>query len=503
MWFAAYGDRYTVVGSLLVLFAAVFWTAWLCDDAFITARSVDNLVHGYGFTWNIVERVQPYTHPAWALLLVPVHAIVGEGWASLLVLSLTSTVGALLAGVWAVRHQPGPAFPFAALIGSKAFVEYSTSGLENPLVHLLLALLVGSLLRERPDLRILAAASGLLLLTRLDTVTMVAPLLVYGTWRSWRMSSLPHRLIGVVGLVAPLALWTLFSWIYYGYPLPNTAYAKLGNGVPQLALWIQGWTYLVVCFRNDPASLLVLAAGLILGVRQDPVRGCAIALAALGQVAWTVHVGGDFMTGRFLTGPVWIAALGLASLGLSRPVWWAVGAAIVGTVVTPTAPFRTGPGFGGPGGDAYLQRTTPFTAGIADERAYYFAATSLVGRPWRNRPVDHPFLDEIPHLRAEPVAKSVGNVGFTGYYGGPQVYLVDHYALTDAFLARLPRDPDVAVRPGHYQRALPPGYLLTLRTGEVHLVDPAHRALWAEIVWRTRDPVLAPDRLVRLVGRGD
>ena len=29
--------------------------AWLCDDAFITFRTIDNFVHGYGLTWNVAE----------------------------------------------------------------------------------------------------------------------------------------------------------------------------------------------------------------------------------------------------------------------------------------------------------------------------------------------------------------------------------------------------------------------------------------------------------------
>jgi arabinofuranosyltransferase len=140
------------------------------------------------------------------------------------------------------------------------------------------------------------------------------------------------------------------------------------------------------------------------------------------------------------------------------------------------------------------------TAGITDERAYYFAATSLVGRPWRSQPVEHPWVDEIGWFRAREFEVTVGSVGFVGYYAGPDLYVVDHHALTDAFLARIPRDVTVPWRPGHYERAMPAGYLETLRTGQVRLVEPEHRALWEEIEWRTRDPVFDRDRMARLVG---
>ena len=49
--------------SLICLLYAgvVFCTAWLTEDAFITFRTVDNFINGYGLTWNTGERVQAYT----------------------------------------------------------------------------------------------------------------------------------------------------------------------------------------------------------------------------------------------------------------------------------------------------------------------------------------------------------------------------------------------------------------------------------------------------------
>ena len=43
---------------IAICFALVVWNAWVCDDAFITLRTVDNLVHNRGLTWNPGERVQ-------------------------------------------------------------------------------------------------------------------------------------------------------------------------------------------------------------------------------------------------------------------------------------------------------------------------------------------------------------------------------------------------------------------------------------------------------------
>lgn len=55
---------------LLGIFALVLYrSAWLCDDAYITFRTVDNFINGYGLRYNTGERVQAYTHPLWLLLL--------------------------------------------------------------------------------------------------------------------------------------------------------------------------------------------------------------------------------------------------------------------------------------------------------------------------------------------------------------------------------------------------------------------------------------------------
>jgi hypothetical protein len=51
--------------ALAVFAIVVVRTSWLSDDAYITLRTVDNFVSGYGLRWNVAERVQTYTHPLW------------------------------------------------------------------------------------------------------------------------------------------------------------------------------------------------------------------------------------------------------------------------------------------------------------------------------------------------------------------------------------------------------------------------------------------------------
>ncbi|HIG55143.1 MAG TPA: SDR family oxidoreductase [Candidatus Latescibacteria bacterium] len=79
-----------------------------------------------------------------------------------------------------------------ALVNSQSFVDYSTSGLENPFTHLLLVLFACVYLKVEkidPDrLLILGAIVGLLLLNRMDLILLVGPALLWVLWycRSWR-----------------------------------------------------------------------------------------------------------------------------------------------------------------------------------------------------------------------------------------------------------------------------------------------------------------------------
>src|SRR5262245_46527024 len=55
---------------VIVLFTPIFVAnSYICDDAFIHFRTVDNCVRGYGLRWNVLERVQVFTGPLYTLLL--------------------------------------------------------------------------------------------------------------------------------------------------------------------------------------------------------------------------------------------------------------------------------------------------------------------------------------------------------------------------------------------------------------------------------------------------
>src|SRR5262245_6422538 len=70
----------------LMFLAVLVRTAWISDDAAITLRTVLNVTHGFGLTYNVAERVQTFTHPLWLGLLTAGYLVVRNVYVSAFVL---------------------------------------------------------------------------------------------------------------------------------------------------------------------------------------------------------------------------------------------------------------------------------------------------------------------------------------------------------------------------------------------------------------------------------
>jgi arabinofuranosyltransferase len=302
-------------------------TAWMSDDAEITLRCVMNFIHGYGPTFNVDERVQAFTHPLWFLLISSLTLILRNIFTATFALSFVCS----LLTLWLLmsRVAIGTAagiIATGALILSKAFVDYSTSGLENPLSHLLLV--YGVLLGVEyvaaanrspvPTLTVL----GLSYLCRPDLVLLVVPFFMLILRRSYKT---PRDTIKMLGLaLAPELLWTAFSLFYYGAPFPNTAYAKLGTGIPANELIRQGFVYFSDSLARDPITLTLITTGVLLAVYSWSASLSAIAAGMVLYLLYVMSIGGDFMSGRFLTAPLVAAAAIVSRSRLSSVQWTAI-----------------------------------------------------------------------------------------------------------------------------------------------------------------------------------
>ncbi|MBN62358.1 MAG: hypothetical protein CME20_13465 [Gemmatimonadetes bacterium] len=459
-----------ILPSLVSLYGlTVLQSAWLHEDAFITLRSVDNFLAGFGPTWNPGERVQAFTHPLWFVVLTIAVGLTGEVFYTSILLGLAASIAAVL--VLVLRLAPSlahAAVAVALLCSSKAFIDFSTSGLGNPLSHLLLALFAAQYFSARCDRRalvLLSFAASLATCTRIDAMLLYVPPLVATAWRLRTASALAALAAGF----APLALWELFSLCYYGFLFPNTAYGKLNTGIASTALVQQGFYYLYNSLRVDLPTLFAIGgacAGLCYARRWDHLP---LAAGLLLYLAYTVMIGGDYMSGRFLSIPFFGAALLIARLLPTHkylPI--APFAILVAGLAMPHAPLTSGPDYHGARGDHH----------IVDERASYYQHTGL----WPALATDesfpsHQWVDLGRTITARTAAEqqvvtTFVNLGILGYYAGPHAHHIDVLGITDPLLSRLPAYDDATWAPGHFARIVAEGYIETRLYGYNLISDP-------------------------------
>lgn len=467
--------------ALFVLFTYVFLAnSWMGDDAYITFRAAWNLVHGYGFTFNPDERVQAFTNPLWGLVVSCAYFVTREFFFTVTALSWALDLAAGIVLLRRARSWPVAALTVAWLLSSKALVDYSSSGLEYPLSYLLIALFYTRYLRRQPagppasdrELAWYIAVASLAFVNRADSILLVAFPIGEMLWRSlrsrgWRTAR------PVLGAGAPALLWLLFATFYYGFPLPNTYYAKVANGIPAFLQRAQGVAYLLNSIRFDPITIGTIALAVLLGARQPGAGRWAACSAAL-SVAYSVSVGGDFMGGRFFALPFLVAVAVIVPTlpaALTRPT--AVGLVLYNLIV-PVAPIKTVPGHQA----AWPWRTQN---GIKDEMGITHPESNLLAfAPFHSLP-DTPFAREGLSFASSDRRVSVYCcIGMYGLYAGPTKHVIDNNALSDPLLARLPVSPLVFFDfwASHYFRDLPEGYLESNERDQNLLTDPLLHAYY-------------------------
>ena len=258
-------NKKTIVFGLIAISAIIIIrNAWLCDDAYITFRVVDNFINGYGLRWNVAERVQVYTHPLWMFLISFFYFFTREIFFTSNAVSILTSLGAITLVAFKIsKNYRNAILAVVTFCLSKAFIDYSTSGLENPLTHLILAAFFITFFNSessKKKLLTLSLLTSLGILNRMDTLLLFAPSLCYEIFEHLKTSSsesLRSKAINtfrtlVLGFL-PFIIWEIFSVLYYGFPFPNTAYAKLNTGIPAIKLAKQGLYYLIGSFpgRTD------------------------------------------------------------------------------------------------------------------------------------------------------------------------------------------------------------------------------------------------------------
>ncbi len=305
-------------------YLVLFVSAWAVfgettDDPFITFRYAANFASGYGAVYNAGERVEGFT--SWLhLLACSVLYILLPSVGLLLKAKLLSLIcgGVVLyqTGRLAAKLSLTPSMTLAAqllLAFNLNFAIASVNALETTLFTAVLLSAVSRFVveMERED----GILSGLLLFlacfTRPEALIYVVFLIGFRLYL-WRQKQLSRRFVvgWLLWFAVPMALFLAFRLAYYGYPFPNTYYAKsvtltygITNGLPYLRQPFLPHSGLFVRYPIIMAGIIGYWAlalfGMISSRREAKIQ--LLTLLVLGSLIFILRVGGDWMSGcRFL-----------------------------------------------------------------------------------------------------------------------------------------------------------------------------------------------------------
>ena len=464
----------------LVLFTIVLVrNAWMSDDAYITFRTVDNFAHGYGLTWNITERVESYSNPLWMFLVAAFYFFTNEFYFTSIILSISISVLVLFAFAFKISKS----LTFALLgIGiftlSKAFIDYSTSGLENPLTHLILAAFLFFYIKfwnnfNYKTLFLLSFVTALGGVNRLDTLVLFIPCLVYAFVKLPKLKGLYVIVIGLIPLIA----WKGFTLFYYGFPFPNTAYAKVINlGLSKSELIPQGLYYFQNSLKWDPITLGVIFSAMTVPFLIKKKRLIPVVIGIALYFVFIIQSGGDFMSGRYFTAPLFMGVILISQINFKTRFSLILLGTFSGIVILVGVMADYSPLFSD---ETYSRQPGSHEEiivsehGIADERGWYYQSTGLlrkyfdpefpVGFTWARGGI------EAKEAGITPIMK--GSVGFIGFYSGPTIHIIDFVRITEPLLSKLPPTKDPNWRIGHLKNSLPAGYFDTIKSGNNVIQD--------------------------------
>jgi|JI10StandDraft_1071094.scaffolds.fasta_scaffold43719_2 arabinofuranosyltransferase len=278
---------------------------YTADDGYISLRYVQNLLAGNGLVYNAGERVEGYTNFLWIMLIAGVKTLVPS--LDLHRLSEVLGVGFSVLTIFLVLHfsfqlkeRPLPFRLVGALFLAfhAGFIGWSTGGLETTMYACLV--FVGAYahvraLRDGKSPFIAPAIFALCAMTRPDGVIPLAVTAAHFAFTEWRKGGgLPLKrtalfLAPFAALFVPYFLW---RYRYYGYPFPNTAYAKVGADFDQL---VRGWKYLVSYGNLHGGYAFVVVIPVLLRKPREPWRDY-FALLTFAYVLYIIAVGGDGLT---------------------------------------------------------------------------------------------------------------------------------------------------------------------------------------------------------------
>lgn len=487
--------------GLLIYLGIIVYKGYLCEDAFINLIHLNNFHEGFYLSALPDVRTLSATSPLWLLLELLTWTLFPGSLNAIFVLSIILSLGAAILGLRLLKSY----FPASntylylfILSASTIYTDYSTSGLENPLMHFLTVLMLMAffeVMRQNnlKSYNTLLFFASLMVLTRFDLSVLICPVVLLATWQIRHLLNAKTLMVSIFSIF-PIFTWLVFSLFYYADFLPETYYAKAESGLPLVDKIPYGLLHNIRLLDFDPLAVFVVfflvMVSLLISFRRldcnDKLLRTAILPLSIGIVLYQVYfhyIGGDYMLGRFNSVSTLIAALFFAPvLGGSIPGHFK-------KITCGSMVFILGL-FGLFNLNLFVPRqdltsdTGIVRAGTFDIRLFsenwYFLSQDHESQNWRN-------LGLQKAVEADSSKFSIPYVGIAAgvipYYAGPKSRFIDSLGLTDPLIARLPCK-SISV-PGHCEREIPNGYQNFVQGGTFSELD-ANLAQYANLLYQAK-----------------
>ncbi len=485
----------------------VLLLGWQSDDSFHGYVMIKHLLEGNGFVYNIGERVCATTSPLYTLVCAVPYSITREIYFTTLILDVIFSAFAYYIFVYQIcRTREQVLTGFFAFVGSKAFMSYTTSGLENSLLFLFIALFLWQYMKrdyfDSRHLFLLALTFSGIALTRMDNVLLFIPVIVFVfLFKRENTSFIKCIWLGIAGL-APFFIWETFSFIYFGSLVPNTAYVKIGTGITLTDYVKHGLMYYWFTLLNDAVVITIPLVFIILTIILKKVKYLLVSLGEVLYGLYLLSVGGDFMMGRHFTGMLFISVLSVTMMfnrekdyfDTIRRMRMVFSILVIGLMCWSFT-------FGYSIGSQYLFGHI-YSSSISDEREYYYNTTGFYNNVrsliktgktcWQDT-----WNDESPDLLREYGFRGdiLDNAAGILVYKNSDLYLNDTYCLGDPLMSRLPAKREESWRVGHLRRVCPEGYRETIYDEENVIEDEDLRSFYDKIRIITQGDIWSAERM--------
>lgn len=295
------------------------------DDSYITFRYVENFVNGNGLVFNIGENVEGYTSLLWVLLLSGVK-IIGIDiisasqflglFFSFITIIITRKIflhfiDSVILDERILKERKNiwlyiSLLPSLMLALNGAFQYWSISGMETALFISLVTLSIYSY-AMRPDEFELTNFTAISLIlasvTRPEGMFIVILIIFHMTSltliKHKRLTDIKEKLFSKENVNAlliifiPYILMVIFRLFYYGYPFPNTYYAKSGLSAEYFK---SGLEYFLTFNRVYLlyGVMLIIPFALLMN-KKLRINVVLMELAICSFIIYTILIGGDVL----------------------------------------------------------------------------------------------------------------------------------------------------------------------------------------------------------------